>query len=80
MVPTKRQEQQRHLKLLNDHITSVEVQSVLSLLRLLGDGVKESLVTCNLDDVARLQGEAKAYNYLIRAIQRAKIEDTETLR
>lgn len=80
MEPSRRQNQQRLLKLLNDHITTVEVQTMLSLLKLQSEIVKDALTTCGFNDVGKLQGEVRAYQNLLRIIQRPQLEDPENKR
>jgi hypothetical protein len=47
-----------------------EIHAVLTLLASLYEDVKESLVTCQPDTCARLQGEAQAYKRLTNLLTR----------
>lgn len=59
--------------------TAHEVTQVHTLLGLLFEEAKHNLVKCNPGDFARIQGEAQAYENLIRMLTRplAKLTNTE---
>jgi len=47
-----------------------EIKAVLELLQLRLDGVKNQLLTCKPDQFLQLQGEAQAYDKVVRDISR----------
>lgn len=47
-----------------------DVQQVMELLDVLREQAKERLMTCSLTDFNSLQGEAQAYDKLIRMLRR----------
>lgn len=50
---------------------SYEVKAMLELLQLRMDGVKNAMLTCRPDEFLKYQGEAVAYDKVMRDITRA---------
>lgn len=55
-------------------IASFEVTTMIELLAYRLEDVKSNLVSCSPDDFARLQGEAQAYDKLLKQITRQAIK------
>lgn len=68
MEPKAKQDQA--VRLLHEHRGTFEVQTTLELLNLLLEAAKNNLLTCDPNAFNRLQGEAQAYDKLIRLITR----------
>jgi hypothetical protein len=73
MEPGPRKVHQHQLvTALNLHRTTFEVQQMLALLQSKLEEAKDRLVSCDQTEFHKLQGEAGAYETLIRAITRSK--------
>lgn len=66
--------QERAAKELHERRGTHEVHTTLELLNLLLEGAKNNLLTCEPNEFIRLQGEAQAYDKLIRLITRPSIK------
>lgn len=62
--------QHQLVRALQDRLATYEVQNMLDLLELLTIEARETLVTCALADVPRVQGEARAYDKLLKLLRR----------
>lgn len=65
--------QEAAARLLHERRGSFEVQTTLELLNLLLEGSKNNLLACQEIDFLKLQGEAQAYDKLIRLITRPSL-------
>lgn len=63
-------------KLLRERKGSLEVTSIMEVIELKLDEVKEQLLTCDEDEFRRLQGEAQAYEKLTRLLTRKPLSLT----
>lgn len=65
-------------KQLHDQRGGYEVKAILELLQLRLDGVKNAMLTCKPDEFLRYQGEASAYDKVVRDITRPSPKMTAT--
>lgn len=74
-MKSNRQETKHQLvKSIQERAITYEIQQVKSLLNLLFEDAKANLVNCSPDTFQRAQGEAQAYDNLIRIMNRAEIK------
>ena len=73
MVPQDKRRQQALIDALQSRATATEVIQFKELLDLLFQDVKDNLVTANIDTIAVLQGEARAYQKIMRMLDRPSI-------
>lgn len=73
MIRERKVRQEQAAKELHERRGTHEVRTVLELLAALLEGAKNNLLTCDLNEFNRLQGEAQAYDKLIRLITRPGI-------
>lgn len=69
----RRKKQEALVREIQSRITSYEVKNVLELLSLMLETSKNNLLTCSNDEFSKLQGEAQAYDKLIRTLTRPSI-------
>lgn len=69
----RKAKQERAAKELHERRGTHEVHTLLDLLNTLLEATKNNLLTCELNEFNRLQGEAQAYDKLIRLITRPSI-------
>lgn len=70
MMDQRKVKQDALIKALQERRAAYEVQTTLDLLGILLEGAKNNLLTCDQNEFNRLQGEAQAYDKLIRLITR----------
>lgn len=69
----RRRKQEELVRALQQRTASYEVQTTLDLLKLLLEGSKNNLLTCNKEEFAKLQGEGQTYEKLIRMLTRQPV-------
>lgn len=69
----RRRKQEELLRAIKGRSASYEIQTVMDLLKLQLETTKNNLLTCSRDDFLKLQGEAQAYDKLIRSITRPSL-------
>lgn len=70
MIPDRKVRLEALAKELHNQRGSYEVKAILDLLQLRLDGVKNQMLTCKADQFLQLQGEAQAYDKVVRDISR----------
>lgn len=73
MIRDRKVRQDQAAKELHERRGTHEVRTALELLEMLLEGAKNNLLTCEQNEFNRLQGEAQAYDKLIRLITRPSI-------
>ena len=68
-----RQRQQAIINTLQDRAAMVEVMQFKELLNLLFHDAKDNLVSANMDNITVMQGEARAYQKIIKLLDRPSI-------